>query len=64
LTEPGDLIISSTMVLSVEMFHAADETKMWAIESTIADKENVGQIIDAAGDTIIGQLKKDNLIGR
>ncbi len=64
LTEPDDLIISSTVVLSVEMFHAADETRMWAIESTISDMENVGQLIESAADTIMGQLKKDRLIGR
>jgi len=64
LTEPRDLIISSSVVLSVEMFDAADETRMWAIESTISDMENVGQLIESAADTIVGQLKKDKLIGR
>jgi hypothetical protein len=64
LMEPGDINISSTVTLSAEMFSGPDETRMWAIESTIADKENVGQIIEAAADTIMGQLKKDNLIGR
>lgn len=64
LTEPGEIHISSSVTLSAEMFSGPDETRMWAIESKIADKENVGQIIDAAADTIISQLKKDNLIGR
>jgi len=64
LTEPRDLIISSSVVLSVEMFHVADETRMWAIESTIADVENIGQLIESAADTIMAQLKKDKLIGR
>ena len=64
LTEPRDLIVSSSVVLSVEMFHAADETRMWAIESTIADVENIGQLIESAADTIMAQLKKDKLIGR
>ena len=64
LSDPDDLIISGTVVLSVEMFHAADETRMWAIESTISDMENVGQLIESAADTIMGQLKKDRLIGR
>ncbi len=64
LTEPSDINISSTVTLSAEMFSGPDETRMWAIESTISDKENVGQIIEAAADTIMGQLKNDNLIGR
>ncbi len=64
LTEPGEINISSTVTLSAEMFSGADETRMWAIESTISDKENVGQIIESAADTIMGQLKKDRLIGK
>ncbi len=64
LTQPGEINISGTITLSAEMFSGPDETRMWAIESTIADKENVDQIIEAAADTIMGQLKKDTLIGR
>ncbi len=64
LTQPGEINISSTVTLSAEMFSGADEMRMWAIESTIADKENVGQIIESAADTIMGQLKKDRLIGK
>ena len=64
LTEPGKINILSTVTISAEMFSGPDETRMWAIESTIADKENVGQIIEAAADTIMTQLKKDKLIGR
>ena len=63
MTDPGDINILSTVTLSAEMFSGPDETRMWAIESTISDKENVGQIIEAAADTIMGQLKKDRLIG-
>ncbi len=64
LTQPGEINISGTITLSAEMFSGPDETRMWAIESTIADKENVDQIIEAAADTVMGQLKKDTLIGR
>jgi hypothetical protein len=63
LTEPGTFNISSTVTLSAEMFHATDERRMWAIESTIADKEHVGQIIESAADTIVSQLRKDRLVG-
>ena len=64
LNEPRFLTISSTVVLSVEMFHAADETRMWSIESTISDIESVRQLIESAADITIGQLRKDRLIGR
>ena len=64
LTEPGVISILSTVTISAEMFSGPDETRMWAIESTISDKEYVGQIIETAADTIMAQLKKDRLIGR
>ncbi len=64
LNEPSVINISSTVTLSAEMFSAADETRLWASESTIADKKNVGQIIESAADTIMDQLKKDTLIDR
>jgi hypothetical protein len=64
MADPGDINILSTVTLSAEMFSGPDETRMWAIESTISDKENVGQIIEAAADTIMGQLKKDRLVGK
>ncbi len=64
LSEPDTFNISSTVVLSAAMFSAADEKRMWAIESTIANKEHVGQIIESAADIIMSQLRKDNLIGR
>ena len=41
-----------------------DERRMWASESTIADKENVGQIIANVADIIMAQLGQDRLIGR
>ncbi len=64
LTQPGVINILSTVTISAEMFSGADETRMWAIESTINDQENIGQLIEAAADTIMAQLKKDRLIGR
>lgn len=64
LTDPGDLTISTSVILSAEMFHAADEKRIWAIESTISDQDNIGQLIEVAADTIMYQLRWDDLIGR
>ena len=46
------------------MIPFSDERRTWAIESTIADEENVGQIIANAAAIIMAQLGKDGLIGR
>ena len=37
---------------------------MWSIETTISDKEHIGQIIEHAAEAIVGQLEKDDLIGQ
>jgi hypothetical protein len=63
LMSPGEIDILSTVTLSAEMFAARDETRMWAIETTISDMENVGQLIEVAADTIMKQLNRDRLIG-
>ena len=46
------------------MLPFSDERRMWAIESTIVEKENVGRIIESAANTIMAQLRQDRLIGR
>jgi hypothetical protein len=46
------------------MVPCSDERRMWAIESTIADTEHIGQIMKSAADTIRGQPRRDNLVGR
>jgi len=46
------------------MIPFSDERRMWTIESTIDDKENVGQIAESAANTIMAQLGKGKLIHR
>ena len=46
------------------MIRFSGERRMWTIESMIADKENVGQVIEIAANAIMAQLRQDRLIGR
>ncbi len=46
------------------MIPCADERRMCAIESTIADRENIGWIIESAANTIMAQLRQDRLNDR
>ena len=64
LNNPETINVAMTLVLSTELFAANDEKRIWAIESTIADKENVAYLIEDAIDMIVGELSKDHLIGR
>lgn len=64
LNNPDTINVESTVVLSTELFAANDEKRIWAIESSISDKENVAYLIEDAVDMIVGELSKDRLIGR
>jgi len=63
LNNPDSINVESTVVLSTEFFAANDEKRIWALESTISDKENVTYLIEEAVDMIVGELSKDRLIG-
>jgi hypothetical protein len=64
LSNPSTINIAHTVVLSTELYSAADEKRIWAIETTISAKENVSLLIDDAVVQIVGQLRKDQMIGR
>ena len=64
LNNPETINVKTTVVLSTELFAADDEKRIWAIESTISDKENVTYLIEDAVDMVVGELSKDRLIGR
>jgi len=64
LNNPDSINVESTVVLSTEFFAANDQKRIWAIDSTISDNENVTYLIEDAVDMIIGELSKDRLIGR
>jgi hypothetical protein len=63
-SNPGTINIAHTVVLSTELYSATDEKRIWAIETTISAKENVSLLIDDAVVQIVGQLRKDKMIGR
>lgn len=63
LNEPDRVEVSSTVVLITELYAAADEKKVWAIESTSSDQSDVSGLIDSSVDAIAGQLRRDRMIG-
>ena len=64
LNNPETINVARTVVLLTELFAANDEKRIWAIESTVSDKENVTYLIEDVVDMVVGQLRKDRLIGR
>ena len=56
--------LATTVVLATEVYSAANEEMIWAIEfSSSGTMDNIGQLIDDVADTIMESLAKDRLIG-
>lgn len=64
LNNPSTINIARTVVLSSELYSAADEKRIWAIETTVTGKENVPMLIDDVVAQIAGQLRKDKMVRR
>ena len=64
ISEPESINLTTTVVLASELFSAADEKMIWAIEVANSDASNAGILIDNVAATIVGRLAKDRLIGR
>ena len=56
----AEIVVSMAHIL----YSAADEKRIWAIETTISAEENVSLLIDDAVAQIVGQLRKDHMISR
>jgi hypothetical protein len=52
----------STATFVSELYVAASEQKIWAIESLLFEHESADQVIENQVNTIAGQLRKDKLI--
>jgi hypothetical protein len=63
LNNPKQINIASTVVLSTEVFSAADEKRIFAMETTISDKQDVRVLVDEAVDQIVSHLRRDGIIG-
>ncbi len=64
LNNPSTINVATTVVLSTEVFSAADEKRVYAMETTISDKENIRLLIDEAVQKIVSHMQKDGMIRR
>lgn len=64
LNNPSSINIKSTVVLSTEVFSAADEKRVYEMQTTITDKVNITVLIDEAVNSIVAHLQKDGMVGR
>jgi hypothetical protein len=62
LNDPATINVTATVNLVTELYSAADEKKVWAIE-TVNSAEHVGLLIDEESAAIVRELSRDKLIG-
>lgn len=64
LNNPSTINVNSTVVLSTEIFSAADEKRVYAMQTTVSDKENIQYLIEEAVEKIVAHIRKDGMLGR
>jgi hypothetical protein len=64
LNEPKSINLTTTVTLSSELFSAAEEKMIWAIEVSNSDASNAGTLIDETAASIVARLRGDGFIGR
>lgn len=62
INEPMTLDVNLSVAFTTELFAASDSQRVWAIESSISDKDYLEQVISEAADIIVRRLKRDRLI--
>lgn len=62
INEPMTLDVNLSVAFTTELFTASDSQRVWAIESSISDKDYLEQVIDEAAVIVVRRLKKDRLI--
>ena len=62
LNEPESFSFDTTVTLATEMFSAADEKMVWAIETSDSNVANAGVLIDRADAAIVSRLERSRRI--
>lgn len=61
--EPENVRISTSVTLITELYDAARQKKIWAVESSSFNRESVEMIVDDAAESVVKRLNRDKLIG-
>jgi hypothetical protein len=62
ISKPSTLDMAMSVSLQTELFAASSKQKVWSVESTIANKSDVEEIIDEAAKTILKGIKRGRLL--
>ena len=61
--EPQNIRLSTTVVLVAQLYAAADQKNVWAIEIKSSDKESVENIVESAATAVAKHLAREGLVG-
>jgi hypothetical protein len=64
LDEPISLELKTKVNIATDLYSAANEQKVWSIESVSSATENVGRLIESAAENVVKRLSRDDLISR
>jgi hypothetical protein len=63
LNEPDIVDLKSTVVLTTELYSAADEQKVWTVDTTTRNQASIADLVENQADAIIARLKRARLLG-
>ena len=63
LGEPEIIDLNRSVVLTTELYAAAEERMVWAVETTSSGKPNIGELVESSAEAIVAELRRDGLIG-
>ncbi|MEL7538100.1 MAG: hypothetical protein AAFZ58_08530 [Pseudomonadota bacterium] len=64
LTAPEVVKVTTTVVLSTDLYTVAGRAKIWSVDSTAFETETVREAIEAESGAIVGQLSRDGYLAR
>lgn len=64
LNEPASLDLTGSVVLTTELYAAADKRKAWAVKTTARDMANMSDLVEASASAVVKRMQRDGLIAR
>lgn len=64
MNDPEEFEVETTVVVTTELYAAAETKKIWAVQTSSKTSEGAGMLIDGKVKEIMQQLKKERLIGK
>lgn len=64
LSAPEVVRVTTTVVLSTDLYSVAGKARIWSVDSTAFDAESVKEVIETEAGAIIGQLRRDGYLAR